>query len=249
MLSSVALTMVDDLPKVTIYVDGAAEPNPGPGGYGVVLLFGEHRKELSCGYTLTTNNRMELLAVIAGLEALTKPCEVMVYSDSRYVVDAVEKGSVVRWKAAGWWRSKTHKVKNVDFWERFLAAAEMHSIALSWVPGHQGVEENERCDRLAGEASRSENLLADTGYEPPDRSSSAETEAANKAKITHTEPGEPCRACGTPLVRRTPKQKKRKLGQSYYYEWYLHCTGCQAIYMVESAKRQYPDTGSLFGET
>ena len=101
--------MAAEQPNVAIYTDGAAEPNPGPGGYGVVLLFGQHRKELSAGFELTTNNRMELLAVIAGLEALTKPCSVTVYSDSKYVVDSVENGSVHKWLSNNWMRTKSER--------------------------------------------------------------------------------------------------------------------------------------------
>jgi ribonuclease HI len=155
------------LPEVEIYTDGAAEPNPGKGGYGVVLLFGKHRKELCEGFELTTNNRMELLAVIIGLEALKKPCDVTVYSDSRYVVDAVEKGSVFRWEKKNWMRTKREKAKNPDLWKRFLQVYETHTVTLEWVPGHQGIEENERCDQLAMQAAKSDNLNKDEGYVNP----------------------------------------------------------------------------------
>ncbi|MCH7546073.1 MAG: ribonuclease HI, partial [Planctomycetes bacterium] len=157
--------MDEDRQKITIYTDGAAEPNPGPGGYGVVLLMGQHRKELSCGYELTTNNRMELLAVIVSLEVLTKPCSVTVHSDSRYVVDSVVNGAVFRWRDKDWWRTKTHKAKNADLWQRFLNVYEQHAVELKWVPGHTGIPENERCDQLAVEATYSCNPLYDTGYE------------------------------------------------------------------------------------
>jgi ribonuclease HI len=157
------------LPEVEIYTDGAAEPNPGKGGYGVVLLFGKHRKELSEGFELSTNNRMELLAVIIGLEALKKPCMVTVFSDSRYVVDAVEKGSVFRWEKKNWMRTRTAKVKNPDLWKRFLEVYRKHQVTLEWVPGHKGIEENERCDQLAVEAAKSDNLIVDEGYVNPER--------------------------------------------------------------------------------
>jgi len=238
--------MPDDQPQVTLYTDGAAEPNPGSGGYGVVLLFGQHRKELSAGYQLTTNNRMELLAVIVGLEALKKPCDVVVYSDSRYVVDAVEKGFVFRWRDLNWWRTKKEKAKNADLWQRFLVAYESHSVSFQWVPGHQGIEENERCDQLAVEAAKSQDRLPDDGYEPSAEAPAARSPAHGQSKTTHTEPGEPCRKCGTPLVKKVPKQKKQKPGQSYYYEWYLSCSGCKAMYMVEAAKREYDNAASLF---
>ena len=115
---------------VIIYTDGAAEPNPGPGGYGVVLLSGKHRKELSGGFRRTTNNRMELLAVIVGLESLTKRCRVTLFSDSKYVVDSVERGSVLKWSKNNWYRTKTDKAKNADLWARFLAIFQttLHSL-------------------------------------------------------------------------------------------------------------------------
>ena len=116
---------------VTIYTDGACSGNPGPGGYGTVLLYGEARKELSGGYRLTTNNRMEILAVIKGLEALKEPCKVLLYSDSRYVVDAIEKGWVAKWRQNGWMRNKKERAQNVDLWERMTALLEKHQRSFS----------------------------------------------------------------------------------------------------------------------
>jgi len=146
---------------ITIHTDGAARGNPGPGGYGVVLQSGSHRKELSAGYRLTTNNRMELLAVIAGLEALKKPnSRVTVYTDSRYVADAVEKGWVFAWKSR-----QFKKKKNPDLWKRFLDVYSRHQVSFIWIKGHAENPENERCDRLAVEASHAPDLLADTVYE------------------------------------------------------------------------------------
>ena len=146
--------------KVTIYTDGAARGNPGPGGYGTVLLSGPHRKELSGGFILTTNNRMELLAVIIGLEALKKAnSEVTVYSDSKYVVDAIEKNWVFGWEKKGF-KNK----KNVDLWQRFLKIYPKHKVKFIWIKGHANIKENERCDQLAVEASHKGNLPKDTGY-------------------------------------------------------------------------------------
>lgn len=236
-------------PQVTIYTDGAASPNPGPGGYGVVLLFGEHRKELCQGFRLTTNNRMELLAVIAGLEALKKPCQVTLYSDSKYVVQAIQKGWAVRWQQRGWMRNQEEKAKNADLWQRYLDAAARHAVQLEWVRGHAGVEENERCDQLAVEAAKADDLLVDQAFE-----ASAGTvgpvilNAREDKKIRHKEPGEPCRKCSTPLERRVPKEGNRKPGQTYYYTWYLYCPGCRAMYMVEEAKREVAETASMFGD-
>lgn len=145
--------------EVTIYTDGAARGNPdGPGGYGTVLLYTDkngvtHRREKSGGYEKTTNNRMELMAVIAGLEALIKPCDVTVYSDSQYVVNAFEKKWIDGWIKKGWKRGKNEEVKNVDLWKRLLEAAKPHHVKFVWVKGHAGHPENERCDALATAAA------------------------------------------------------------------------------------------------
>ncbi len=149
--------------RVTMYTDGSALGNPGKGGYGVVLLCPPHRRELSGGYRLTTNNRMELLAVIRGLEALKLPCEVTVYSDSQYVVNAVEKGWV--W---GWERKRFKDKKNPDLWMQYLALSRIHRVKFIWVKGHAGTPENERCDRLAVAAASGANLPDDVGYQGAD---------------------------------------------------------------------------------
>lgn len=147
--------------EITIYTDGAASGNPGPGGYGVVMIYGSHRLEKSEGYRLTTNNRMELLAVIAGLEALKIPgSRVRIYTDSKYVSDAVEKGWVFQWESKGF-----RKKKNQDLWIRFLKVYRNHNVKFEWIKGHASNVENERCDRLAVEASRNPILLEDTGYQ------------------------------------------------------------------------------------
>ena len=138
--------------KVTVFTDGACSGNPGPGGYGVVLMLGGHRKELSGGEADTTNNRMELMGVIAGLEALTRPCEVDLYSDSRYVVDTIEKGWLARWQQNNWMRNKKDPAMNVDLWRRLLPLLDTHKVTFHWVKGHAGHPENERCDELAREA-------------------------------------------------------------------------------------------------
>lgn len=155
--------------QVKIYTDGAARGNPdGPGGYGTVLEYvdskGElHTRELSQGYKRTTNNRMELMAVIAGLEALNRPCQVELYSDSKYVVDAFNQHWVENWVKKGWKRGKNEPVKNQDLWERLLAVKERHQVTFSWVKGHDGHPQNERCDTLATEAADGDGLLVDEG--------------------------------------------------------------------------------------
>ena len=147
--------------KVEIFTDGACSGNPGPGGYGVILRFNGNEKELSAGYKKTTNNRMELLAIIVGLEALKESCEVNLYSDSRYIIDALTKGWLTRWQANRWKRNKIDKVKNVDLWKRLLPLLEKHKINFHWVKGHAGHAENERCDVLAVQAANSQNLKDD----------------------------------------------------------------------------------------
>jgi len=149
--------------EITIYTDGASSGNPGPGGYGVVLISGKHRLEKSAGYRLTTNNRMELLAVIEGLESLKIPgSKVVVYTDSKYVADSVEKGWVFGWESKGF-----KKKKNPDLWIRFLKIYRKHIVKFKWIKGHANNPENEVCDRLAVAASKGV-LLEDTGYCPED---------------------------------------------------------------------------------
>lgn len=153
--------------RVTIYTDGAARGNPdGPGGFGTVLEYvdtkGElHTKEISCGYKKTTNNRMELMAVIAGLEALNRSCEVDLYSDSQYVVNAFNQHWIDSWVKKGWKRGKNEPVKNVDLWKRLLQAKEKHQVTFHWVKGHAGHPQNERCDTLATTAADGTDLLDD----------------------------------------------------------------------------------------
>lgn len=154
---------------VSIYTDGAAKGNPeGPGGYGVVLQYIDkdnilHEKEISQGYLKTTNNRMELMAAIVGLEALNRPCLVDLYSDSRYLVDAFNQGWVANWVKNNWKRGKSGAVKNIDLWQRLLKALEPHKVNFIWVKGHDGHPENERCDSLASHACLSLNLIEDEG--------------------------------------------------------------------------------------
>ena len=151
--------------KVTIYTDGACSGNPGPGGYGTVMQYGERRKELSGGFRKTTNNRMELLAVIEGLQLLKRPCKVTVFSDSRYIVDAINEGWAKRWQANGWRRSRKAKALNPDLWSRLLKLLDTHEVSLRWVKGHAGNPGNERADALAVAASQGDNLAIDKEYE------------------------------------------------------------------------------------
>ena len=158
--------------KVIVYSDGSSRGNPGPGGFGSVLRYTDaagqlHERELSCGYARTTNNRMELMGVIAALECLRKPCEVEVHTDSQYVANAFNKRWVDGWRRRGWKNAKKEPVKNPDLWKRLLRAMEPHEVTYLWVRGHAGNELNERCDRLAVDAATAprETLLTDGGFE------------------------------------------------------------------------------------
>jgi ribonuclease HI len=146
---------------VEMYTDGACSGNPGPGGYGVILKIGNHRQEFSGGYKQTTNNRMELRAVISGLRALKEPCHVKIFSDSKYVVDAVRKGWAEKWQANNWYRNKKERALNTDLWEELLTLIKKHYVNFFWVPGHAGHPENERCDELAVAAAAGKNLSED----------------------------------------------------------------------------------------
>lgn len=146
--------------NITIYTDGAASGNPGPGGYGVILMSGSHRLEKSEGFKLTTNNRMELMAAIVGLEALKIPgSKVTIYTDSKYVADAIEKGWLFKWETKNF-KNK----KNPDLWIRFLKAYRKHNVRFVWIKGHANIPENKNCDRLATEAAKKPDLPEDTGY-------------------------------------------------------------------------------------
>ena len=155
--------------KVTIYTDGAARGNPdGPGGYGTILQYVDpsgklHEREYSAGYIKTTNNRMELLAAIIGLEALNRPCEVTLFSDSKYLTDAFNQNWVDGWVARGWKKADKKPVKNVDLWKRLLEAKSPHQVRFVWVKGHDGHPENERCDKLATDAADHNAVLTDEG--------------------------------------------------------------------------------------
>ena len=150
--------------RVELYADGACSGNPGKGGYGVVLRYNGRERTFSKGFRLTTNNRMELLGAIAGLEALKEPCEVELCSDSKYLVDAVTKGWVYGWQKKGWKKSDGKPALNVDLWQRLLELMRVHKVNLIWIKGHAGHPDNERCDKLAVEAYSGEELYEDENY-------------------------------------------------------------------------------------
>ena len=150
-----------ELKHIEIFTDGACSGNPGKGGYGVILKYNGATKELSEGFKLTTNNRMEILAAIKGLEALNQPCKVTLYSDSKYLVDSVNQGWIIKWQKNNWYRTKSEKAKNVDLFKRLLTQMDRHQVEFIWVKGHAGHEENERCDHLATSAILNDVLSND----------------------------------------------------------------------------------------
>ena len=152
-------------PKIIIYTDGACIGNPGPGGYGVIVTRNGEEQEFSAGFRQTTNNRMEILAAIVGLEAVKKPSQVTLYSDSKYLVDAISKEWIYTWRNKQW---KKGKIKNIDLWKRLLPLLEKHEVTVKWVKGHAGHTQNERCDKLANRAAQGAQLPPDKGYEQGD---------------------------------------------------------------------------------
>ena len=154
----------EDTNTIIIYTDGACTGNPGAGGYGAVIIDGDRREELSNGYRLTTNNRMEMMGAIAALKSLEPNSKVKLHSDSKYIVDAVVKGWAKKWQANGWRRNKKEMAKNPDLWQELLDLCQIHDVEFKWVRGHAGIPENERCDAIAVAAAHQSNLLSDEGY-------------------------------------------------------------------------------------
>ena len=155
---------MSDLKKIQIYTDGGSIGNPGPGGYGVIIKYKEKVKELSGGYKLTTNNRMELTAAIIGLSSLKERCEVTLYTDSQYLANGINEGWAERWKEKGWKRNKKDKAENIDLWDKLLNLISQHEVKIEWIRGHAGHPENERCDKLVREAAAKKHLPEDEGY-------------------------------------------------------------------------------------
>ncbi len=230
---------MEEIPTVYLYSDGGADPNPGKGGFGVILNYKGHIKEFARGFTLTTNNRMELMAIIFGLKQLKKKSKVIVYSDSKYIVDAINKGWAKKWRQNNWFRNKKEKAINVDLWQQLLDLMSFHDVEFNWVKGHNGHPENERCDALATMALNSDQLAEDPGY--------VTKENAPKTKIEKE--GDICRKCNTPVVKRMSKNKKINKQKSYYYKYYLICPNCGTIYYTEDAKQEINknNTNTLFG--
>lgn len=228
------------LPEIELFTDGGAEPNPGKGGFGSILKHKGRQKEFFGGYELTTNNRMELMAVIFGLEQIKTKAKVTVYSDSKYVVDGIENGWALSWKSKHWIRKKGNLVLNKDLWQRLLNVISKHEVVFNWVKGHAGHLENERCDYLANQGINSEHKIKDEGY-----LDYLEHIEDYKEKSIEKE-GDLCRKCHTPTVKKIPKKRKINPNKSFYFEYYLFCPNCRAMYMVEDAKREIPNTNTLF---
>lgn len=243
---------MSNIKEVVIFTDGACTPNPGLGGYGIVLIYGAHRQELSKGYLLTTNNRMELLAAIVALEALKETCKVKLYSDSKYVVEPITLGWIDRWKSKNW-----RKIKNPDLWIRLLKQCEKHQIEFLWVKGHSGNVENERCDELAVQASKSKNIIPDEFYESnyaqgkvienDEESCNGNILPRSQKNQKITQEGQPCRKCSIPVVKHYRRQDKPvKASKSYYYEYFFICPKCRTYYFVKDAiKYINKSTGQL----
>lgn len=241
----------NEIPEISLYSDGGAEPNPGKGGFGVIMSYKGFKREFSQGYELTTNNRMELMGVIYGLERLKTKSIVSVFTDSRYVIDGIEKGWAEKWRSKNWYRTKNEKAVNYDLWDRLLTLiSAQQKVAFNWIKGHAGHLENERCDELALAALRSDNLLTDTGYQPNHLGSEEKGEGENiqRSNIKIIADGDPCRKCGTRVVKKPTKKKMVKPGQTYYFEYTLFCPGCKTMYLVDDAKRDITnqDNNNLF---
>ena len=232
----------NEIPEVNLYSDGGAEPNPGKGGFGLIMSYKGTKREFSQGYELTTNNRMELMGVIYGLERLKTKSVVNVFTDSRYVIDGIEKDWAEKWKSKNWYRTKTEKASNYDLWDRLLTLISVHQeVTFIWVKGHAGHHENERCDQLAFEALNGSNLQVDIGYQPNQMPSDDLNDEnyiqPNLKKTKVTAEGDACRKCGTSVLKKPTKKKETKPGQTYYYEYFLLCPSCKTMYLLEEAKR------------
>lgn len=242
----------NEIPEIDLYSDGGAEPNPGKGGFGVILSYKRKRKEFSQGYKMTTNNRMELLGVIYGLERLKTTSIVNVFTDSRYVIDGKTKGWAEKWKSKNWYRTKNKLAINQDLWDRLLNIISEHQeVKFNWVKGHAGHLENERCDELAELALNSKHLLEDLGYISQIQiiNSDEKTVIHEKSKYAKIEnEGDSCKKCGTEVIKKKPIKRKIKSNQAYYFEYYLFCPSCKTMYMVEDAKRTIDQKGNTLFE-
>jgi ribonuclease HI len=231
----------EETPEIDLYSDGGAEPNPGKGGFGVIMSYKGKKREFGQGYELTTNNRMELMGVIYGLERLKTKSIVNVFTDSRYVVDGITKGWAEKWRSKNWYRTRNEKAINHDLWARLLTLiSNQQEVKFNWVKGHAGHTENERCDELANIALNGDDLLEDSGYVPKEEifniaESTNYRDYSKNVKVKSED--DLCKKCGGRVEKRQPKKRNIKADQTYYFEYYLFCPGCKTMYMVEDAKR------------
>lgn len=227
------------LPEVQIYSDWWANPNPGPGWYGVILCYQWIKKELLQWYTRTTNNRMELLGAITGLKNLKTRSHVTLYTDSQYTINGIKKWWAEKWKANNWQRKWNQKAINADLWAEFLELTQQHQMSFEWVKWHNGHVENERCDELATLALEWDDLIVDEGFvETGERSS--ENSTKDTQTVWDIDPSQIvwlCKKCNHALIEKVPKHSKKTLEKKYYYAYYHHCPWCKTNYMLEEAKR------------
>ena len=234
--------------KIQIYSDGWARPNPGPWGYWVILKYNWKVKEISWFEENTTNNRMELTWAIKWLETLKEPCEVEIFTDSSYVVNWIEKGWAIKWRANNWMRTKTEKALNYDLWNDLLNLTQKHKIQFNWVKWHAGHTENERCDALATAEILKNTSVGNDCIVPKyqikkeDLSNNEliklvlNTWNDNSSKnIKITKEWQNCRKCWTPVIKAIPKNSS-KAKKSYYYKYYFNCPNCKTNYFVDDAK-------------
>ncbi len=241
--------MTKKLPKVTLYSDWWAAPNPGKAGYGIILCYKDVRKEFNQWYTLSTNNRMEMMWVITGLSKLKTKSQVDVYTDSSYTINGIEKWWAAKWKENNWMRTSSQKAVNYDLWETLLKLTEKHLVTFHWVKWHNGHIENERCDELATIALEGDDLIEDEGYEihPISESSSLSSNKISEPtkKIINKKNTNKisahwdiCWKCWTSVEKKIPKKKKLKPNQTFYYEYFFTCPWCKTNYMVPEWKRE-----------
>lgn len=224
------------IPEVNIFSDWWANPNPGPGAYGVIMEYRGVKKEFSGGYTKTTNNRMELRGVITGLTNLKTRSKVTIFTDSQYTINGIEKWWAKKWKANNWMRTASQKATNHDLWSLLLDALEKHDASFYWVKGHNGHIENERCDVLATLAMKKRNLVADSWFiETPEKKQISIWVVLDDPSAEKT--GTNCKKCDHALIKKLPKHTKKTLLKEYYYEYYHHCPACKTNYMLQEAKR------------
>jgi len=228
---------MNTIPEVHIFSDWGANPNPGPGAYGVIMEYRWVKKEFSRGYKKTTNNRMELTGVITGLSKLKTRSKVTIFTDSQYTINGIEKWWAIKWRANNWKKADKKLATNIDLWEILLDLLEKHEVSFYWIKWHNWHLENERCDELATLAMKKKNLVVDTWFiENPEKLklSIEQVVIDIDAEKTWTQ----CKKCDNDLIVKYPKHTKKTLKKEYYYEYYHHCPACKTNYMLEEAKRE-----------